>query len=224
MTELMPALRSRVLALVLAFALAGCATANVDKGFSFDSSSSDDAEDAETGLLIGSVSSRSDSNLPSLSSTFYFRAMDRSFTGIIKTGDVAGTLGLVSHGSDLPYAKGQIFAIELPAGSYTFSGWYISTGTVAISSDRDQDDIPFVIHADRATYVGNVNMHVRIGRNIFGLPILSGGDATITDRSRHDLPIILARYRNLQRDDIDIVIPDDAAWHNLGGTKDVYIP
>ena len=63
-----------------------------------------------------------------------------------------------------------------------------------------------------------------VGENIFGIPILVDGEATITDRSSRDLPLIMKRYSNLRREDIDVLIPDDTAWRGLGAAKDVYIP
>ena len=120
MRRAVPTMRALAVSLALVIGLAGCGTSSVDSGFSLDFSAPDDPVGADTGLLIGSVSWVSDRSWTTFGSAFYYGEKDGSHLGSIQTGYV---LGLINRSSDLPDADGQLIAIELPAGSYSFRGW-----------------------------------------------------------------------------------------------------
>ena len=87
--------------------------------------------------------------------------------------------------------RGRLVVIEMAAGSYEFYDWAgLQTQSV------DKFSVPFRIEPGKATYLGNVHFDVYSG--IYGL--------RVSDRSSRDLPVLFARYPNLQKDAVEIAI------------------
>ena len=110
---------------------------------------------------------------------------------------------------------GVLFAVELPAGSYELTKWYLDANTTATNLESiNAKPLGFEIHAGRATYVGNLDMKVRAGENILGIEVLGDARVTISDEVKRDTEIFLRKFPQLSRDQVDNGVTTDISWQN----------
>lgn len=194
--------------------LSGCATKSADTSFAF-------TPETETGLIVGSASSAEENSWYDAAVRFRYAIAGRQDSfgnkggGFIEALPNHPLLG-PSGPSDFADATGTLFAIPLPPGDYVFHEWDIDNGSNAIIYPIDPKPLPFTVKKGEATYIGNLHMHLRTGRNILGITIIADGQPAITDRSERDIPLLLERYANLKREDIVIRVIDDRPWGGKG--------
>lgn len=204
----------RIVVILIGFLLSGCATKSVETNFAF-------TPETETGLIVGSASSGEENSWYDAAVRFRYSLAGKqdSFAdtsaGFIEALPYDPFLG-PSGPSDFADASGTLFAIPLPPGDYVFYKWDIDNGSNAIIYPIDPKPLPFTVKKGEATYIGNLHMHLRTGRNILGITIIADGQPAISDRSDRDIPLLLKRYTNLKREDIVIQILDDRPWGGSG--------
>ncbi len=205
----------RVAVLFVSFLLAGCATKSVDTDFAF-------TPETETGLVIGSASAdkKDESWYDGLVKFYYIKKSEVGKLGTKNAGFIYAippSLPLGTPGpSEFNDSDGSVFAIDLAPGDYILSRWEIEVGAYAIIYPVDPEPLPFTVRKGKATYIGNLHMFFRTGRNIIGLTSISDGRPVISDRSDRDIPMLLQRYPNLKREEIGIEIIDDRPWGGKG--------
>ncbi|TQV82135.1 hypothetical protein [Denitrobaculum tricleocarpae] len=201
--------------LLIGFVLSGCATKSVDTSFAF-------TPETETGLVVGSASSdvKDESWYDGLVKFYYIKTDEIGKLGTKNAGFIYAlppTLPLGAPGdSEFSDSDGSVFAIALEPGDYILSRWEIEVGAYAIIYPVDPAPLPFTVEKGKATYVGNLHMFFRTARNIIGLTSINDGRPAISDRSERDLPLLLERYPNLKREEIEIEIIDDRPWGGKG--------
>lgn len=195
--------------------LSGCATKSVDTSFAF-------TPETETGLIVGSASSdkKDTSWYDGLVKFYYIKTSEVGQLASKNAGYVYAlppTLPLGTPGpSEFSDSDGSVFAIALAPGDYILSRWEIEVGAYAIIYPVEPVPLPFTVEKGKATYIGNLHMFFRTGRNIIGLPSIDDGRPVISDRSERDIPMLLKRYPNLKREEIGIKIIDDRPWGGKG--------
>lgn len=107
---------------------------------------------------------------------------------------------------------GNLFAIELPPGRYAFRSWNMRVGY----TDRGSSvpfELPFVIEAGKATYLGNVHWP-------------KNWRVTLSDQAERDLPLLKKRYATLASAPLAFAIESGTNLVGLGGnaTKQTQIP
>lgn len=195
--------------------LSGCATKSVGTDFAF-------TPETETGLIIGSASSekKGESWYDGIVKFYYVKTSDAGKLGNRNAGfiyAVPPSLPLGAPGpSEFSDSDGSVFAIALQPGEYIFNNWEIEVGSNIIIYPIEPKPLTFTVHKGRATYVGNLHMFFATGRNIIGFPTIADGRPAITDRSDRDIPLLLSRYPNLKREEVEIEIIDDRDWGGKG--------
>lgn len=203
-------------ALVLfGFLLSGCATKSVGTDFAF-------TPESETGLIIGSASAdkKDESWYDGLVKFYYIKKSEVGKFGTKHAGfiyAVPPSLPLGAPGpSEFADSEGSVFAIALAPGDYILHRWEIEVGAYAIIYPVEPPPLPFTVEKGQATYVGNLHMFFQTGRNVIGLTSIADGRPVITDRSDRDIPLLLERYPNIKREEIEIEIIDDRPWGGNG--------
>lgn len=110
--------------------------------------------------------------------------------------------------NDFDGVFGQLKVIELPAGDYEFFNWSLNN----MFKPREAERLPFTIVAGRATYVGNLDLKVRVGRNAFGMKIVVDPRIFVVDQRERDLAVFRARYTAVPADRIDIGLLPIGPW------------
>lgn len=135
-------------ALLLVLVLEGCALQpkNLAQDFAL-------SEASETGVVIGSVTYTGGYSGYSV----LFKSNDRDQPLKVQTGAGATILPAWPKGDfgDIGM-KGDLFAFEQPAGTYTFYSWNVSSGAAHINATAPFG-ISFVVKPGQAVYVGNFN-------------------------------------------------------------------
>ena len=205
---------TRFALVVVGFLLSGCATKSVGTEFAF-------TPESETGLIIGSASSSQEDSWYSASVRFFYaKANDENPLGASTSGFIQALprnplLGTTGP-SEFQGTDGSLFAIALPPGDYVFSTWDIDNGSQAIIYPVDPKPLTFKVRKGEATYIGNLHMFLRTGKNLLGITIIADGRPIIADKSDRDIPLLLERYPNIMRADIRIEIIDDRPWGGKG--------
>ncbi|WP_282610342.1 hypothetical protein [Pelagibius sp. Alg239-R121] len=194
--------------------LSGCDAKSIDTNFAF-------TPETKTGLIIGSASSsREYSRYAATVRFLYAKAGQQSSARQQNTGFIQSLpvdpLTLKPGSSELTGTDGTLFAISLTPGNYILEGWNIDSGTDAVVRPPDPKPLTFQVHQGKATYIGNLHMFVRIGQSPQGVTVISGAQPVIIDKSERDIPLLLQRYRNIKREDIEVYIIDDRPWGGLG--------
>lgn len=206
---------ARFALLLIAIALSGCATKSVDTSFAF-------TPETETGLIVGSASAdkKDESWYDGLVKFYYIKTDEVGKLGTKNAGFIYAlppTLPLGTPGdSEFSDSDGSVFAIAVEPGEYILHRWEIEVGAYAIIYPVDPAPLPFTVEKGQATYVGNLHMSFQTARNIIGLTSIADGRPAISDRSERDIPMLLNRYPNLKREEIEIEIIDDRPWGGKG--------
>lgn len=192
---------------VLTLALTACATKSVEKDFSLTPGS-------DKGLIIGSVTAETTPSAYISETRFFYQkktatpvpGFENPFI-YVETGP-----GYSVRGGDFEYFNGTVFAIELPAGEYIFNDWRLINGEALEVIPINPRPVSFTVHGGRATYIGNLHMTFKEGKNLFDQPIITDGSPSIDDQSIRDIPLLLERYPNISRKSIDVRIIDGRPW------------
>lgn len=183
--------------------LAACATPSVPSDFKLNA-------DSEKGLLIGSITYQGRYSAYQV----LYRSDDGKTVGHVQTGEGVvlipyfpkGDFGVIGQ-------KGDLFAIELPPGEYTFNSWRISSGNATVTPVNDFD-IGFEIRPGSALYMGNFNFRQTHG---LGLTV-TGAVVTYSDQFDRDMDLFKKKYENLEVENIYKGLEDNFAAEMLGGS------
>lgn len=192
--------------------LASCA--NVPSDFKFDPKKA-------SGLVVGSISYET-----SFGKYVLAAQSEESGTG------VAFSIGCAfwpcfETTDDPAYSKGETpkqraggFALELPAGKYRLTGWWVRRGDF-LSRSATPFSIPFVVEQGHASYLGNLHFDGE------------WENVTLRDRASRDLPLLNERYAALRAAPLAHTIAPGVEISKLGGAYDtrleyrpvpIYIP
>ena len=107
--------------------------------------------------------------------------------------------------SDMDYEEsdrdGIVFSLALEPGEYEIVNvsFFYNDGSVEKSYSAKEDfSVPFFIEAGRVYYMGEFLAYGRYGKNIFGITIPAGGYFVHHTNYERDLPLLLAKYPELQ--------------------------
>ncbi len=196
--------------------LSGCAynTGSVDKDFAF-------TPETDSGLIIGSATLGEGNRWYEASFRFHFsEAGEPDIFGGRGGGFISAfpynSLMRRTEPSDFKNATGTVFAITLAPGDYVFDNWDLDNGSTAILYPVNPKPLKFTVRKGEATYIGNLHMYLRTGRSLAGIRVVADGRPAILDRSERDIPLLLQRYPNIKRQDIDVRIIDDRPWGGKG--------
>lgn len=201
-------------AILMAGLLSACGAKSVDRDFTL-------SPDSETGLIIGSATSSKENS--SYDATMYFRYTEAGKEDLIGFGNSGFIQGLTPNNllgshppSDFQDTDGRLFAIALKPGDYSFATWEVDNGSNAFIAPIDRRPMAFTVRKGEATYIGNLHMELKTSKNIFGITIISDAAPQVVDKSERDIPMLLQRYPNLSRENIEIRLIDDRPWGGDG--------
>lgn len=199
-----------------ALVLSACAfnTSSVDNDFTF-------TPEADAGLIIGSATLGEGYHWSPASFRFHFSKVEK--TGLFGGKD-SGFISAFPYNSimrrtepsDFKTATGTVFAISLAPGDYVFDNWDLDNGETASIHPVNPKPLKFTVRKGKATYIGNLHMHLHKGRYQRGVGFIGSGKPAILDRAARDIPLLLERYPNIERQDINIRIIDDRPWGGKG--------
>ncbi len=173
--------------------LSGCATPNIDKGYSIK-------EDSSKGVIIASLTKTGHGHWPP---GYNFKKSDGSNKGILKFDQ--NMFDRIE--SDIPGIDGKLILLELPAGEYNIYRWFISQGYIGLES-MSGFKMRFNVVPGKITYIGELNNDRESG-GIFGIG-LGRISFNIKDSKERDFKEIKKHYPNLeladsQTDLIDVI-------------------
>ncbi|WP_163936990.1 hypothetical protein [Paraferrimonas sp. SM1919] len=190
---------------LLLLCLTGCAsTKTIKESYSLNDKSGN-------GVLISSVSNRGGYSGYSV----FYRGISNGISGNIKFGEGVALLPIPPKG-DFSHLnrKGEVFAVELPAGNYKVWRWGVSSGHVFLKPIVPIA-IEFKVEPGKATYIGNFDF---IQTDSMGLTV-TGVEVNYSDQSQIDLDIVSKKYPNLDAKSIIKGVKDDAVYLGLGGSN-----
>jgi hypothetical protein len=185
--------------------LTGCAsTKNIKSNYSLNSQSG-------KGVLISSISVKGSYSGYSV----YFQSIDNEHRGYIEFGAGTALLPIFPEG-DFSHLdrKGEVFAVELPAGKYKVWRWGVASG-YAFVKPAEPMSIEFEVIAGKATYIGNFDF---IQTSSLGLTV-TGVKVNYSDQFKIDTGIIINKYPNIELSQIDKGIIDNAKYLGIGGNS-----
>ncbi len=196
-----------VLVLFLAITLSACGTPNVRKDYAL-------GETTGKGLVVGSLT-RSKSNLG-------FQGFSAAVSGIgihyrhIGTGkrgriEIDSALLGPLYSGDFANAKGELFVVELSPGSYVFEKWSALQGSYTSVTGEMPAPIEFRVLANKAVYLGNLNLEIVYGRNLFGIGIVAGGKIVAKDARSRDIVLLKKKYPNIAAEEVVYEIAESAS-------------
>jgi hypothetical protein len=184
--------------------LTGCAsTKTIKADYSLNSQS-------EKGVLISSLSVRGGYSGYSV----YYQGIDNENTGSIQFGEGMALLPIFPKG-DFSHLnrKGEVFAVELPAGKYKIWRWGVASG-YAFIKPVSPISIEFEVLAGKAVYIGNFDFKQT---DSMGLTV-TGVKVNYSDQSQIDLDILSKKHPNLDATNILKGIEDNANYQGIGGS------
>ena len=193
-----------VWALLLAWLLQGCALQpkNISSDFAL-------SEASEAGVMIGSITYTGGYSGYSV----FFKAKEGEQIFEVQTGAGITLLPVWPEGDfgDIGL-KGDLFAIELPAGDYNFYSWGVSSGLAHINPTAPFT-IRFVVKPGQAVYTGNFNFHqtARMGLTVTGVSV------SYSDWLERDVGLFRARYDKVEIGRINRGIEEGLIQNALGG-------
>ena len=198
-------------AVALISSLAGCATANADKGFAF-------VKNPGMGLLAGSLTSTNPGNFFSQDINVFFTPVNNPKASRVHltTNDHCS----LSNPADTDFKDqcGKVFAVAIPAGDYVLDTWNIVDAGGGAIVPEHWDPVKITVQAGKLTYVGNIHM-------VFDPNIPGGGPdgwhgwPATSDRHERDIPMLLSRYPALQASDVvmeSLTLPPSSMVCNTG--------
>lgn len=189
--------------LAIAF-LSSCATSNIGSAYRLSPS-------GETGIVSGSLTR---DGAYSEYSVFYRQI----------PGGESGHLGIGQANVIIPYfpkgdfndrhTKGELFAVELPAGVYEFYRWHVGSGMTSIEP-TDPFSIRFRVVPGRATYIGNFHFTqtAHLGLTVTGVKV------SYLDMSARDVPLLAIKFPALSEHPVTTEISSGAEVEHVGGSS-----
>jgi hypothetical protein len=171
---------TKLLAIVLLFALPGCASS----GFF-----STNYEGKDTGYLVTSLGAQTGTVYNGYS--LFFRKKDRSYSGRVFWGQANMFEDRKPDFEDGSKA-GIVDVTRLPPGDYEVFNFQIfyNAGTAQSWFSSKQDfSIPFTVRRGAGTYIGEFVAVGIKGQNFFGMAVPAGGYFVVSNRTSRDIPI-----------------------------------
>ena len=110
---------------------------------------------------------------------------------------------------------GGLFALELPAGTYSVYSWGIKQGEWFLAPMK-AFDIPFTIEAGSSVYLGNFHIE-QTDKKLFRT---GAAKMSLRNNASRDIPALQKRFKVFQTLPISTVIAADANFEELGsGSK-----
>ncbi|KTF09778.1 hypothetical protein ATS76_11120 [Pseudoalteromonas sp. 10-33] len=140
--------------------------------------------------------------------------MDNQIRGEIQFGEGVALLPIPPKG-DFSHLnrKGEVFAVELPAGKYRIWRWGVNSGYAHIKP-VNPIAIEFKVEPGKATYLGNFDF---VQTDSMGLTV-TGVKVNYSDQSQVDLDIVSKKYPALDAKNIIKGVEDNANYQGIGGT------
>lgn len=193
----------RFLMFALIVLLQGCATTKTIKN--------DYMLNAETGngVLATSISYRGSYS----GYAIFYQNVESGIRGKAQFGDGVALIPIPPKG-DFTHLnrKGEVFAIELPAGTYRIWDWSVSSGYASIRP-INPISIEFKVEPGKVTYLGNFDF---IQTDSMGLTV-TGVEVLYSEQSEIDLDILLRKHPGITAEDIIWGIERNAKYNDLGG-------
>lgn len=108
--------------------------------------------------------------------------------------------------------RGNVFAVELPAGDYEFFSWRVSSGYAEVRPQQDFR-IPFSIFPGKAVYLGNFKFERASGLG----GTVTAVDVQHNDESNRDIGILGKKYHGIDPATINTSFASNTTAHGLGG-------
>lgn len=190
--------------ILLLLVLTGCASTKTIKGsYSLN-------RESGNGVLISSVSYRGSYSGYSV----YYHGVDNQIRGKIQFGEGVALLPIPPKGDFSHLARrGEVFAVELPAGKYKIWRWGVHSGYAHIKP-VNPISIEFQIEPGKATYLGNFDF---VQTASMGLTV-TGVEVNYRDQSKIDLDIVSKKYPALDAKNIIKGVEDNANHRGIGGS------
>ena len=106
---------------------------------------------------------------------------------------------------------GGLFAVALPAGTYSIAGWYVSQDDTTFTP-KGPVKVEFDVLAGQATYLGNLHF-VEVNR---ANPFKIGYSVTLEDMRDRDIPILVKHYATLATSHVNMAMSPGAKLANMG--------
>ncbi len=165
---------------VVLLVLTGCATPNLDKGYSIK-------ETSKKGVIIASLTKTGHGHWPP---GYNFKHITGSTKGILEFKQNMFDRIV----SDFSGVEGKLVVLELPAGEYKISRWFINQGYIGLES-RKGFDLRFEVRPGNVTYIGELNNDREAG-GIFGIG-LGRMTFNIKNSKERDLGEVQKEYPNM---------------------------
>ncbi|WP_353389249.1 hypothetical protein [Halopseudomonas sabulinigri] len=194
----------RLLVSMLFLLMLGCsAVDNVPSGYRLNS-------DANSGVLLASVSYSGSYAEHSM----LFREVGSTKWKKLKVGAQHTLLppGMLEWDIEKPGLRGQVFAVELPAGEYEFASWYVGSG-VSSTGPVNLFSIRFDIVAGHAVYAGNFHFVKEISRAV----IFARFNVQLANEFERDAPLISQKFSALNLEYVDNNVARTESISRLGG-------
>lgn len=111
---------------------------------------------------------------------------------------------LVRYQSQFSKQHGQIFAIELTPGTYAIEGWKLQYDKKEKINDKNIKSFRFNINRNEVKYIGNINYNVLTRKNM-NKPV-EDVIIEISNKSERDIPLFLNKFRKVSAGDIKVEI------------------
>lgn len=194
----MPRISWKCFSLLAMLVLAGCATPNVDQNVA-------PSQLANTGLVFASVSTSVEYRFGPIA-LFNFKK-----GGIAKSRE-EHIPGATLKPSELQEDYGRLVVLEMPAGANSLQRWHVAHGTTHYTPRQDFPEINFMVEPGKALYLGNLHVHVRMGRNFVNQPVIGDLVPEIRDFSDRDVAMLKSRYPNIGDNEIILEQPFLGLW------------
>jgi hypothetical protein len=177
--------------LCLLAAVWGCDTRNVTPNYSLSR-----AGDRGHGMILGSATVTDLDETLIAHAHFYINAagVGPGPMRAVVTADSCQPKSKNPGNSDFVGSCGRLFALDLPAGNYQISDWLLETSGGESFTPKDWDPIPFKVEAGKATYIGDLHMLLRMGKNLLGLDVVAGGWPLLLDNRVRDAELLRRKY------------------------------
>ncbi|MDH5473647.1 MAG: hypothetical protein OEY87_06810 [Gammaproteobacteria bacterium] len=185
------------LLVLLTFLMMGCTTTNIPNNYTLP-------EDASVGIATGSI-------------TYLSKCEQSGVYKVVVSNIETNNNYIITSGPwyrpvDDEIGVGWPFAIELPAGKYTITGWEIQHGYAFLYSSS-AISIPFSIEAGTVAYLGNFNFY-ETGHTLCAA---KAAIVSLEDKSRRDISIIKKRHPALNGIPLNYVIALNKKIDSIGG-------
>ena len=175
----------------------GCAMKNIKSDYVASSSN-------ETGVIIGSLTSPYVSRPKGPCVSLYFE--HHGSMPAIESCEGSVNIESVEY-------RGNLFALEVPAGLHQFDHWSLyNRESSRIWPAEKPPPLEVTVKPGEVVYVGNIHFHISIRKNWFGRRFSSDPIPEVRDESDRDLPLLKALYPGLSKQEINVRLFPLGVW------------